>query len=292
MKNLKLIGMLLAVTLLAACTRVPSGNVGVKVYLLGTDKGVDTQELGPGRYWIGYNEELHLFPTFTQTTAWTKDARNGSEIDESISFQTVEGLSVNADVGMSYAIRPDMVSNIFQKYRKGIDEITDLYLRNMVRDALVVETSTKEIEYVYGAGKAELIDAVEKRVIAQVTEIGIEIEKVYWVGDLRLPPSVTNAISAKVQATQQAQQRENQVQTAIAQAQIEREKAQGEADAKLIAATAEAQAIELKGNTLRANPEILQLEAIQRWDGVLPRFTGDGAIPFIDVQRATNVTKN
>ena len=40
----------------AACSYVPAGNVGIKVNLLGGDKGVDSEVLGVGRYWIGWNE--------------------------------------------------------------------------------------------------------------------------------------------------------------------------------------------------------------------------------------------
>ena len=57
---------------LAACSKVPAGHVGVKVYLLGSSKGVDTEELGVGRYWIGINEELYLFPTYMQNYTWVK----------------------------------------------------------------------------------------------------------------------------------------------------------------------------------------------------------------------------
>lgn len=57
----------------------------------------------------------------------------------------------------------------------------------MVRDALVIEASTLPIEAVYGRGKADLIANVEKRVRDQVEPIGINIERVYWIGNLRLP---------------------------------------------------------------------------------------------------------
>lgn len=35
--------------------RVKPGYVAVKVYLLGGSKGVDYEELGVGRYWVGLN---------------------------------------------------------------------------------------------------------------------------------------------------------------------------------------------------------------------------------------------
>jgi regulator of protease activity HflC (stomatin/prohibitin superfamily) len=265
------------------CSKVPAGNVGVKVYLLGGDKGVDSEELGPGRYWVGINEELYIFPTFTQNYVWTKEPAEGSVNDESFKFQTIEGMTVGADIGISYMIQPDKVNDIFQKYRKGISEITDVYLRNMVRDALVIESSTMPIESVYGKGKADLIEAIQNRVSEQVETLGITVEKIYWVGELRLPEQVTAALNAKIQATQKAQQRENEIRQAEAEADIAREKARGEADAKILQAQAEAEAVRLKGIALKKNPEVLQQLAIEKWDGVLPRITGESAVPFIDV---------
>lgn len=281
----KIIVLLLLAVTVTACSKVPAGNVGVKVYLLGGAKGVDTEELTPGRYWIGINEELYLFPTFTQNYVWTQDENEGSPVDESINFQTMEGLSVNADVGISYRIMPDMVNVIFQKYRKGIDEVTDIYLRNMVRDALVLETSTLSMQDVYGVGKADLIKAVEARVVAQVGAIGIEIERVYWIGNLRLPETVVNALNAKIEATQKAQQRQNEVAQAKAEADKKIEEARGVAESIKITANAEAEAIKIKAAALKSNPELLELSAIEKWDGVLPRFTGGGAVPFIDVTK-------
>ena len=197
-----MVGMVVVLLGGTACTKVPAGNVGVKVYLLGGDKGVDSEELGVGRYYIGINEELYLFPTFTQNYVWTMDAKEGSPNDESITFQTVEGMTVGADVGISYKINPEKVTTIFQKYRRGIDEITDVFLRNMVRDGFVNVASTKKVENVYGAGKTEMIKEVEDYVKAQVSDIGIEIERIYLVGQLRLPAQVTAALNRKIEATQ------------------------------------------------------------------------------------------
>ena len=38
-----------------SCRKVPAGNVGIRVHLLGTAKGVDVEELPVGRYHIGIN---------------------------------------------------------------------------------------------------------------------------------------------------------------------------------------------------------------------------------------------
>ena len=62
------------------------------------------------------NEELYLFPTYQQNYVWTKDKTEGSPTDESITFQTKEGLSINTDVGISLSVDPDHVSVLFQKF--------------------------------------------------------------------------------------------------------------------------------------------------------------------------------
>ncbi len=267
---------------LAACSKVPSGNVGVKFQMYGDGKG-SLQELPPGRYWVGWGYELYTFPTYTQTYTFTRSAFEGRPVDESLSFQTAQGLTVNADVGITYHIDPAKVTLIFQKYRKGIDEITDVYLRNMVRDALVKEASGLEIESVYGKGKASLIESVQKDVTDEVGAVGIDVEKIYWVGELRLPENVVQSINAKIQATQMAEQRQNEVAQAQAEAQKVEAVAEGEAQAKLTMAEAEAKAITLKGDALRQNPNVVQMSAVEKWDGHLPTYNGGGMLPFVNL---------
>lgn len=284
-RTVALLGVLLGG--LAACSYVPAGNVGVKVNMLGSDKGVDTEVLPVGRYWIGMNEELYLFPTFMQNYVWTKDAQEGSPNDESISFQTADGMTANADIGISYSIDPEKVSIIFQTYRRGVDEITDTFLRNMVRDAIVKEASNKPIEYVYGAGKAELLASVQKDVMDQVTPIGIKIDKIYWIGEIRLPQTVIDSINNKNAATQMAQQRQNEVAQAKAEADKKIEDARGQAESILRVAEAQAKANRLLADSLSA--EFVQYQAITKWDGQLPKMTGSSAIPFIDVTSQANI---
>ena len=272
MKKFLSVAALLALT---ACSTVPAGHVGVKVFLLGGEKGVDHEELGVGRYWIGMNEELYLFPTFMQNYEWKE------ENNEALSFQTVDGMTASADVGISYSLDPSKISVIFQTYRRGIDEITDIFLRNMVRDSLVKAVSTKSIEYVYGAGKAELMKAVEDDVRSQVKDIGINVSKIYWIGEIRVPEEVRASINAKNAATQQAQQRQNEVATAKAEADKKIEEARGQAESILRVAEAQAKANKLVASSL--TPELVQYFGLEKWDGRLPTYTGGNSVPMIQI---------
>lgn len=292
MKFIKLFSVVVMSVIIVGCSKVPAGYRGVLVHTLGGDKGVDIEERPTGRYWVGITDELYIFPVFTQNTTWAKGKRDN---DESITFQTREGLDVNADIGISYHVEPTKVSSVFQKYRKGIDEISDVYLRNMVRDAIVKVSSTQDVETVYGQGKAELLDKVEDAVRKEVEPIGIVIEHLYFVGTLRLPPTVVENINRKINAVQVAMTRENEIQSVKAEAIKNVEEAKGKAEATLTEARAEAEAVKIRGQAeadaieakskaLSANPQLVQYELTKTWDGKLPEMTmGSGSIPMINV---------
>lgn len=275
---------------IASWQKVPAGHVGVQVHLLGTERGVDTFAKPVGRTFVGWQQELYLYPTFTQNYVWTKGNDPDSEGDESLSFQDKQGLEINADVGIAYNVDPNKATVLFQKYRKGVDEITDSVLRNYVRDALNTETSTMSVEEIYGVGKAGLMERATKRVKDQVEPFGIRIEKIYWINSMRLPAGVQKALNAKIEATQKAQQRENEVQQAIAEANKAREAARGVADAQLLKAKAEAEAIEIKGRALRENANLVELTVAERWNGKYPDtlIIGDGKGQILQIPMGGN----
>jgi regulator of protease activity HflC (stomatin/prohibitin superfamily) len=279
-----LAGLILALAAsITGCSKVPAGNVGIKFYLLGGSKGVDTETLKPGRYWIGMNEELYLFPTFTQTVVWTNETIGGDSTDESIKFQDKDGLRASANIGITYSLEADKVPELFQKYRKGIDEITDIYLRRLVQDHFVRAAATRSIEDMYGSGKDKLLKDVQVSVSGATSPLGIRIENLYATDAFSLPPEIQASITNKQKATQVAQQKENELRAAQADAEKQRATAQGEADSRLLLARAEAEAIRIKSDALKNNPALIELEAVQRWNGVLPTFNGGGAVPFINV---------
>lgn len=281
-KFLVMLGLTFALT---GCDNVPVGNVGILVHKLGGSKGVDSEEIGVGRVWLGVNDELFIFPTFTQNHVWTKDRTEGSPNDDSFTFQTREGLNVNTDVGIAYHIDPAKITTVFQRYRKGADEITNSVLRNTVRDAFNKAASNVDIESVYGAGKAKLMEDVVKKVQDEMHPIGIEVENIFLVGNMRLPETVVEAINAKIGATQKAAQRENEVAQAKAEADKAIATARGEAESRLAIAKAEAEAIRMKGDALKDNPKLAELSAIEKWDGQLPQYMLGSSTPFININK-------
>jgi regulator of protease activity HflC (stomatin/prohibitin superfamily) len=259
MKKINLIIFIIASLFITNCHRVPAGYVGVKVYLLGSNKGVDSEELGVGRYWIGINEDLYLYPTFTKNYVWTAGNDEGSESNESINIQTKEGLTVNADVGIQFRIEPTQANELFQTYRKGIDEVTDVVLRNAVRDTLNRLASGMTSEAIYGAGRVELIEKTTNTIQNEFAPKGILVEKIYWTGDMRLPDKIKQALDSKIEAIQRSEQRENELREAVAQAKIDKAKAEGTAN-------------QIRMESQQLTPLMIQKMWIEKWDGKLPEY--------------------
>lgn len=272
-----------------SCTTVPAGHVGIRFNLYGNDKGVENEVVGPGRYFLSMNEKMYELPTFQQTYVYNNDPNEGSKNDESFTFQTKEGLAVNADVGVTYHIDEKKANILFQTYRQGILEIQAGPLRNIIRDAFNMHASKVPVESAYGEGKTILMDSVQLYVKNFFEPYGLIIDRLYLVGSFRLPAQVLAALNAKIEATQIAQRYENEVAQATAEAQKKIAIARGDSASMVTRASGEAQAMKLKQQTL--SELLIRYETAKRWDGQLPTVTG-GSIPMISMpERASGKNK-
>ncbi|HHG7338078.1 TPA: SPFH domain-containing protein [Klebsiella pneumoniae] len=259
---------------LVGCDRVEPGNVGIKVNKLGDDKGVG-EVVGVGRYWTGWNTEVYIFPTFKQMKTY----------EDAFNFQMSDGTTIGYHIGVAYKVDPTKVTTVFQTYRKGVDDITDTDLRQKIADALNRLASRMSTDKFIDGGKAELLENALKEIQSDMGPVGIQVISLSYVGRPEYPPTVIESINAKVTANQKTLQREQEVKQREAEANMLRAEADGQADAKLKLAEAEAKSIQIRGQAMRENPEVLQLEAINKWNGTLPQYMTSGtSTPFIQVK--------
>jgi regulator of protease activity HflC (stomatin/prohibitin superfamily) len=250
---------------------VPAGHVGVKVHLLGGQKGVDNETVPVGRIWIGMNEELYLYPTYIQQYRFTQGKDGDSPTDEAFYFQNKDGVKCNVDLAVEAFANPEKVSILFQKYRQGLGTVIHVNIRNSIHNKVQSAASSMSTEELYSSKKVELVKKIEEDIKKEFEPYGISIIKISLLSDIRFPKVVEDAIVAKIQATQEALQRENEIQKAKADATI-----------KVTNAKAEAETIRLQAqNQTQAN---IQAEAIKKWDGKLPVYMMGNSVPFINLK--------
>lgn len=267
-----LLASLAAVTLaFSSFARVEPGNVGIRVNNIAG--GVSQNSLGVGWYFAPPGTHIYEYPVFTRTYTWTATTTEQSPIDESFSFQDKNGLSLRADVAVSYHVDPVKAAILFQRYRTDMDQIIAGPLRNAIRNAIVERAAQLGVEQIYGDHKAELIRTAQAQVEQFFAPVGLQIEQIFWAGNIVVPRQVLEQINAKIANEQAALAAQANVATATANAQARIAKAKGDAEA-----------IQVEAQAIRTNPEIVKLRAVEKWDGHLPTYAGAGPLPFVNVK--------
>ena len=274
--NVKSIALLAVSALsLAACSRVEPGHVGIKVDQYGSGAGVSAEPLGVGTYWAGPGTSIYEYPVFTSTYTWTKSTEEGNPVNQEFSFADKNGLTVTADVAVSYHVDSAKAPVLFQKYRTDMDGIVAGPMRVAIRNAITTEASNMTVEEIYGSRKAELIAKAQADVQKYFSQYGLNIEQLYWASPVRVPDAVMHQINQKCANEQQALAAQANVATAEANAR-----------ARIAEAEGRAKAMQVEANAISTNPQILQLRAIEKWNGQYPQYVGGGMpLPTLGVKK-------
>lgn len=282
---------------LSACERVGVGNVGLLINLAGDSRGVQDAPTVSGWVWYSpFSQDVIEFPTVLQTVVWS-----GAE---ALGFGSVEGVSISADVSISFRIDPRLAPKFYGKYRQAdLDVFAHGFLRNQVKDGLNEIASRMPVTKIYGEGKTELLHGAHKFVSDRLGPDGILVDQLTFNSHLILPPNVQQSINQTIAQSQQAEQARNRVATIEAEARQRVAQTKGEAEAKqmsaeadafstlkraesqakanLLIAEAEATANKLKRESL--TQELIDLEKVRRWDGKLPMI-GNGSTTMVDLR--------
>lgn len=260
-----------------AWKRIAPGYVGIKVDLYGGGKGVEAQPLGVGIVWYNpWTTTIYEFPNFVQTAVWSKSLEEGHPTNEELSFNTQEGMVITADLSLSYHLEASKTPDFFQKFRTDdLNAFTHGFLRNVARDAFNEVAVQYTFEQIYGVKKEEFLSKVRARINKETADYGIVLEQFGLIGAPRPPEEVKKSLNAKMQATQDAIRVENELRQTQAEAQKKIAAANGEAQSLL--AIAKAQADANKQIAASLTPELVQWEAIHRWNGQRPMVEGNSA---------------
>jgi len=264
--------LLLTAGSLVSCGRtIQPGNVGVKIRTLGPSAGVDPTPLPSGYHFNLLGERIVEFPVIQRTYAYTKERNDDGPENEELTFSDNNALPMTADVQLVMRIDPSKAPSLYTRYRLTFDQIFEGPLRNDVRSAIAAETELVSVEYLYKGGRQAVIQKALARVNRKWAPQGVEVSQLDWIGTIRYPQVILDSIQAKTKADADA---------AAAQAQVAVAKAQ--ADAKIEQARGDAESNRLLAQSIASNPEVVQLRAVEKWDGHLPQVTG-GSVPFVNV---------
>lgn len=114
------------------------------------------------------------------------------------------------------------------------------------------------------------------------------------ITDFNFSDEFNRAIEAKVKAEQMALQAKNEKIMRVTQAEAAAEErklsASAEAFSTEVQSKARADAIQRESAALQQSPQIIRLRAIEKWDGTLPRITGQSAVPFLNIEEFSRDT--
>jgi len=162
-----------------------------------------------------------------------------------------------------------------------------------------VEETVKAVTAKYTAEelitrRTQVRDEMEAMLKSRVESNHILITK-FNIVNFEFSRSFNNAIEEKQTAEQEALRATNILRRMKVEADQKIETARGAAESVKLAALAEAEAITVKAEAEAAaqkilaeviNRDVIQLRAIEKWDGTLPKFTGE-TVPFISVDSQT-----
>lgn len=245
-------------------------GVVISPYSFRAPNGYLTEAITPGLHWIVPGERVVLYSISRRTYTMSSSATEGQTPgDDSIRARTKDGQEVFIDASIFYAIDPSKVIQLHINWQNRFeDEVVRPATRNAIRDAV----SQYGVEEIVSTKRQEMEELVTQTIMSRLADNDLELVT-FLLRDIHFSDEYAAAVETKQIAEQQAQQAALVVEQKKQEAEQARQEAQGTADAAVIAAKgaaeaqiiqaeAQAQANDLIGQSLQANPEILQYQYI------------------------------
>jgi regulator of protease activity HflC (stomatin/prohibitin superfamily) len=269
----RIFAILMAASVMTGCyTTVGPGHVGIKVEQTGHQRGVQDFPVKTGRVWYNpINEDVLEFNTSVQSYTWTQNPGEGRPQNEEMCFKSSDFLIFCADVNAAFKIVEEKAPQFYVNFRDAdTDKFIHGFFRNVLRDSFTKYAAQYSSDDINGGKQDELLVKVTTASKAELLTYGVELLKLGFAHPPRPPPEIQRAITAKLEAVQRAIQAENELRSA-------------EAEAKKKIAEAEGKAKANQAEMSSLTPQLLQMRALEKWDGHLPQVNGSTAIPFLNI---------
>lgn len=178
---------------------------------------------------------------------------------------------VEVQVVIMYRIPETSVIRVFRDYHG--DPFSSLIAKRAL-ESIKESTATRSAEQIVqqiDKVKVETLDNLRKKVgdILLIEDL--------MISEITLSKELTASIERKMIQEQEAEKAQYTKQKAEIDSQIAVVTAKGEAEAQLTQARAEAESIRIRGEALRENPGVIQLQMIEKWNGVSPQIVSTGS---------------
>jgi regulator of protease activity HflC (stomatin/prohibitin superfamily) len=282
--------------LFSAWRTIEPGYVGI-VFDKASRRVTNTAD--PGWAFINpLTQSITKYPVSLQTLTMVRENAEGRvQGDDSVKVGTKEGQTMNADVSVQYSVPQEQAADLYRVWAGApIERIEENLVRQVTRGALSDVASQYGWEAIYGEKRPEYVARVSEIVKQRFAEKNIKFEALNLRG-WHVPENLQKALEQKIAAQQAAEQQKYSLEQARTKAQQDQVAAQGQANAVKAQAEGEAQAIRIKAEAQAAankqlsqslTADLIRYQQLQRWDGKLPVFTGNGATPLVDVSGLTN----
>ncbi len=204
-------------------------------------------------------QEYIIYPTDQQEYTMSGITREGRiQGDDAVEALTVDGQEIRLDITVLYRIAPDDVNQIHLNWQNRYESD---FIRPTVRAVARDVVSQFEAEAIYGLGREELGGQISEHVGLRMKDQGLTLTSLL-VRQIDFNDAFAQSIEEKQieeQKLQRARTEAERVRTeAGGQADAAEEAARGRANARLIEAEAEAQALRVISDQIAANPNLIQ----------------------------------
>lgn len=250
------LGFLGLVLFLGSFKVVPPGKRGIRV----TMGSASLNTLGEGLHFkVPLVSSIHLMSIQVQKSEETSEAA------------TKDLQKIHATFALNWNLNPENVVDIYKNIGTET-EIAERIIQPAVSEVLKAATAKMTAEEVLQK-RIELKQNIDETLIKRLASYNVIVRDVSLV-NLDFTGEFNKAVEAKQIAEQDAKKAEYVAMQATNDAKAAVNKAKGQAEATLINAKAQAESQKLlQQNTSSA---ILQLKAIEKWNGDMPQFMGNG----------------
>jgi len=210
------------------------------------------------------DEGLHLKSPLSQVRKFSVQT---SKVETSAAAASKDLQTVAATIAVNYRLKADTVADLYQNVRGGFElTLAAPAIQEVVKSVTAQYTADELI-----TKRAEVSELMKSRLDERLTDYAT-IETVS-ITNFDFSDSFNRAVEAKVTAEQDALASKNKL-----------EQTKYEAEQTVVRAKAEAESLRIQADALASNNELVSLEAVRKWNGVLPSYVAGDSLPFLQIR--------